>query len=157
MDKTMTPKRLEEILATYGAERRRWPEPEREAAVRLLARTPELRHRIDEAQGLDAMLDRVQVRIGAASIASVKAGLEREIAALKALGAAPAALSGGWGAMLWDAIAATWPRAAALASVALLGIAIGFASAPGYSATPNPDGLLGVSAGVSDTVLEAID
>jgi hypothetical protein len=149
----MTLQRLEEILAAYGADRRRWPEAEREMASALLARWPGLRRRVDAARALDSLLDCSMIDISEGSFAVVEAGIEREFVTLKEMGAAPGPANGGWGAMLWDAIAATWPRAAALASVALLGIVIGLASEPLYSSVPDSGGLLDVSVGSSETAL----
>lgn len=50
--------RLRAILDAYGADPARWPEPEREGALRLLARSPEAAKHRDRARELDALLDR---------------------------------------------------------------------------------------------------
>ncbi|MFC0633412.1 hypothetical protein [Brevundimonas balnearis] len=48
--------RLSELADAYGADWRRWPETERDAARSLLARDPELERVLFEARGLDAIL-----------------------------------------------------------------------------------------------------
>jgi len=53
----MTIERLREILEAYGAEPRRWPEAERDAALALIGRLPEARALRDGARRLDALLD----------------------------------------------------------------------------------------------------
>lgn len=52
----MDPKRLSALADAYGADWRRWPEAERDAARALLAAEPELERVLFEARGLDAML-----------------------------------------------------------------------------------------------------
>jgi hypothetical protein len=56
-DKTRTTKRLEEVIATYGADFDRWPEAEREAALSVLGRSAAAREQLKEAAQLDAVLD----------------------------------------------------------------------------------------------------
>lgn len=55
----MTLERLLALLDAYGAGPERWPSDEREAALALLAESPDARARRDVAARLDAMLDRV--------------------------------------------------------------------------------------------------
>ncbi len=54
----MDERRLAEILDAYGADPKRWPEAEREAAERLVETSPAARALRDEAALLDALLDR---------------------------------------------------------------------------------------------------
>jgi hypothetical protein len=53
MDRT----RLSELAAAYGADWRRWPAAEREAARALVARDPQAERLLFEARQLDAALD----------------------------------------------------------------------------------------------------
>ncbi|MFN3352434.1 MAG: hypothetical protein ACK4Z5_02405 [Brevundimonas sp.] len=53
----MDAKRLSELADAYGADWRRWPEVERDAARALLAADPALERLLFEARGLDAMLE----------------------------------------------------------------------------------------------------
>ncbi|MBU1324627.1 MAG: hypothetical protein KJ676_05250 [Alphaproteobacteria bacterium] len=53
----MERERFETLAGTHGGDLRRWPEAERAAAERLLARTPDLRSALDAAAALDALLD----------------------------------------------------------------------------------------------------
>ena len=50
-------KRLRAIVDAYGADPARWPRPEREGALRLLARSPEAAGYRDRAREVDALLD----------------------------------------------------------------------------------------------------
>lgn len=52
----MDAKRLRELADAYGADWRRWPEGERDAARARLDAEPELERVLFEARGLDAML-----------------------------------------------------------------------------------------------------
>ncbi len=72
--------RLAELLEAYGADPARWPAEEREAALALLALSPEARRRRDEAARLDALLDRVAAEPGDVPTAS-PALRERVVAA----------------------------------------------------------------------------
>ena len=53
----MTPERFQALIDAYGAEPRRWPEAERAAAVAFAGASPQTQAWLDEARGLDAMLD----------------------------------------------------------------------------------------------------
>jgi len=53
----MTPERFETLLAAYGAEPRRWPEPERAAALALLAGDARMRAALARERRLDLLLD----------------------------------------------------------------------------------------------------
>ncbi len=52
----LTPARFRAIIDAYGAEPRRWPDAERAAALAYLEANPQEAW-LDEARGLDAMLD----------------------------------------------------------------------------------------------------
>lgn len=48
---------LDELLAAYGADRTRWPAPERLRFAPLLSSSAEARRRLSEAEALDRLLD----------------------------------------------------------------------------------------------------
>ena len=54
---TMTIDRLQTILDAYGAAPARWPEAERDAALTLIAQSPEARAAVAAAGALDATID----------------------------------------------------------------------------------------------------
>lgn len=59
MSKTMTLDRLLALIAAYGGKPAKWPAAERAAAEALLARSPEARAALAEAEPLDTLLDAV--------------------------------------------------------------------------------------------------
>lgn len=125
MERIMTTKRVKQLLATYGSDSRRWPEAERARALALLKRLPELHALVREEQALDAMLERKQVTISNAAIARVSARIER------GLSKRPVARENS-GPIAWfgSLTIAAWPRAAAFAGIAMLGVIIGLSSDP---------------------------
>jgi hypothetical protein len=135
MVRMVTLQRLDELLAAYGSDPANWPAAERPAAQALLARSPEIGARLDAERRLDAALDRVRGEVFETVAARVAARIDRDVAARAQSDAG--GLS--WGAMLWSATAATWPRAAAFAGVVMLGIVAGLSSDP--SASPVTDGV----------------
>jgi hypothetical protein len=62
-------KRLSELLAAYGASPERWPEPEREAARRLVESSAEAAALAKEAAALDRVLDAVTIEPPSLSLA----------------------------------------------------------------------------------------
>jgi len=62
--------RLRDVLDCYGADPARWPAEEREAALALLARSPEARRHRDEVVHLDRALDMAHVEPPSAALAS---------------------------------------------------------------------------------------
>lgn len=54
----LTEQRVQELIDAWGADSARWPEQEREAALCLVASSPHLQARLDEAAALDRMLGR---------------------------------------------------------------------------------------------------
>lgn len=126
MKRAMTPIRFGELVSAYGSDPKRWPENERIDALTLLERSPELRERMREAQTLDAVLDRAPSDVPAAAMARVTASIERGMAVGRR--AAPKSPFRLWA---WGSIStATWPRAAAFAGIAVLGVFIGLSSDP---------------------------
>jgi hypothetical protein len=59
MTEPMTLERLRALIAAYGGNPGRWPLAERPAAEGLLARSPEARAALAEAEPLDTLLDTV--------------------------------------------------------------------------------------------------
>jgi hypothetical protein len=59
MTESMTLERLRALIAAYGANPARWPLAERPAAEALLARSPEARAALADAEPLDTLLDAV--------------------------------------------------------------------------------------------------
>lgn len=107
---TMNLERFEHLADAYGADLRRWPEAEREAARRLLAADPRAGRVLDAADVLDAFLDK------APRPAPSYALRERVIA-----DAAGARLGRGRG--LWGPFA--WMSGAGWAAAACAGVAFG--------------------------------
>ena len=56
----MSLERLKTIIEAYGAHAAHWPEAEREAALALAATHPQAQAWLDEARGLDEMMDAVR-------------------------------------------------------------------------------------------------
>jgi hypothetical protein len=138
---SMSLARLEQVVAAYGADPQRWPETERDAARALVERSAEARARVAEARRLDRALDAAIVTVDELSLARVTAKIRRGLAE-------PRAASGGsWLSFLLGAVAPTWPRGAALASVAVLGILVGLSSDPSLF----DDGTVDSVASISDT------
>lgn len=69
--KAMTPERLQVMVDAYGANPRRWPASERDAALHLVG-SPAVRVQLAEADDLDDLLRKYQV-------AGPSAGLRRRI------------------------------------------------------------------------------
>lgn len=104
--------RFAEILDAYGADPRRWPEAERDAATALLTRSAEARALRDDAAALDMLLE-----LSAAPAPSPE--LMADILA----GAEPRGLRA-WLADFWP-FGPVWQPASAFAAAAILGIVIG--------------------------------
>lgn len=108
--------RLAAILDAYGADPRRWPETEADAALALLAASAEARRLRDAAASLDMLLDRsVQPLASPSLMAAVLAD------------ARPGSRAR-WLADFWP-FGPLWQPASALATAIVLGIAVG-AGAP---------------------------
>ena len=117
----MTPERLLDLIAAFGAEPGAWPDDEREAATALLAKTPDLfAEALDDARSLDAMLMSAPVPEPSPALA--------EAILAHAPNTAPTRQSRGWLADLLFPQGARWPAGAALASL-LMGVFGGYAYA----------------------------
>ncbi|HEX9462856.1 MAG TPA: hypothetical protein VGB82_09675 [Alphaproteobacteria bacterium] len=117
----MNPNRLKTLLDAYGADPRRWPAAERAAAQALLVSSVDARAAVQDAQRLDALLDRVPVSADAVADPAL-------LAAIIATTVPPA---GRRPARPWtEAFAARfafgWPNFAALAAAAVVGFLIGW-------------------------------
>lgn len=125
----MTPERFATLVDAYGADPKRWPDAERDAALAYLAATPAARALVDEAMKLDRMLDRLAlpaVQPDVARIAALATAARQDAANVvpfrkKAATARPA----------WQ-----WARAAALAAAGICGLIVGMENA-GDQATRN--------------------
>ena len=77
----MNAKRLEQILAAYGAKPERWPEAERDQALALLAQDAHAQRLLREARRLDGLLDSLPAlapHLDAASLAARLSGRPQE-------------------------------------------------------------------------------
>jgi hypothetical protein len=131
MERIMTTRRLEELLAAYGSESRRWPEAERAKALALMERLPELRPLMDRERALDAILDRKQDMISAATVARVSARIGQRLSEHPPAREKSSPIS--W--LVSPLATAIWPRAAAFAGIAMLGVIIGLSSDPSAFST----------------------
>jgi len=78
MSETMTLERLRALIAAYGGKPSNWPAAERAAAEALLARSPEARAALAEAEPLDTLLDAVPALAPSPALrAAVLAGMPR--------------------------------------------------------------------------------
>ncbi|MBT5264794.1 MAG: hypothetical protein HOL85_08180 [Rhodospirillaceae bacterium] len=124
----MTEQRLSEILAAYGADPKRWPEHEREAATALVARSHEARMAVAEEAELDASLDLVDMEAAPSWLAPKIGAVLAEEASTRPL------LSRFW------PFGTLWTPAAGLVAAALLGMVVGTEIAPA-PAEPGSDPL----------------
>jgi hypothetical protein len=119
----MNQEQLQTFLDSYGADPTRWPQAQREQAVRLIAIDAGARAALEAARRLDQALARHTQAAPAdeAAIARVQARLA------SALPRQPVPLWR-WPTVLLDwQFAPAWPRMAALACCAALGFVIGIA------------------------------
>jgi hypothetical protein len=109
----MDPGRLSELIDAYGADPRRWPQSERDAAETLLAASQEAQALRAEAAALDALLD-----LSAAPDPSP------ELQAAILAGAQPPSGWRRWLADFWP-VGPAWQPASAFAAAIVLGVAVG--------------------------------
>lgn len=64
----MTPDRFSQLCDSYGADIRRWPAAERDAAMAYAASNPAARQKLDAAAGLDRLLDTHAVPLPGAAL-----------------------------------------------------------------------------------------
>lgn len=77
--KPVSQNRLQQLLESYGSEPSCWPEEEREAAINLLAGSPELKNLQAEASVLDGVLARLDARDSARINSSTVQNLQQQI------------------------------------------------------------------------------
>lgn len=121
----VTLERLRDIAAAYGADPRRWPEGERDAAVALMNRSVAARDIMAEAGALDALLDGLPVQVPDAALA--------RLTAATAFPPPRQSSSSVWASALdWRGFLAAdlWPRATVFAGMIALGIVTGLALEP---------------------------
>jgi hypothetical protein len=128
MTTTMTIDRLQTILDAYGAVPSHWPEEEREAAMALIAQSPQARAAVAAAGALDAAINAYEnpaehainpLKLVAAITAHPQDGARRTLAR-------PAAR-----------ITIGWPNLAGLAAAAVAGFLVGW-SGLDRSVLPSP-------------------
>ncbi|MBV8166263.1 MAG: hypothetical protein JO021_05680 [Alphaproteobacteria bacterium] len=131
--------RFNRLLDLHGADLARWPARERAAAWQLVAARPEARAALDAARRLDALLARDPAPPAAWDAPSIPALLAR----------LPAQQTPYWWpapVVLWDLLPA-WPRATALAAMAVVGILVGLTD---VDITPAPAASADVSSLIFD-------
>lgn len=121
----MTLERLRDFADAYGADPRRWPEGERDAAVALMNRSVAARDIVAEAGALDAILDGSPAHVPDAALA--------RLTAATAFPPLRPSSSPVWASVMdWRGFlaAALWPRATVFAGMIALGIVTGLALEP---------------------------
>jgi hypothetical protein len=142
-------KRFTRLLDIHGPELARWPGDRQIAARRLVAADPRARAALATAQRLSTLLDRVAPPPGGEARVRVAAVLARLPAQQPPLW---------WPApvMLWDLLP-RWPRAVALATMAVLGIVVGLTDIGGAllsGSTAAPSGAVASSADISTFIFD---
>jgi hypothetical protein len=80
MSESMTLERLRALIAAYGGKPAHWPATERAVAEALLARSPEARAALAEAEPLDSLLDAVPDLVPSPALrAAVLAGMPASV------------------------------------------------------------------------------
>lgn len=116
MAQKMTEDRLHRLFAAYGADPRRWPAIERRQAIELLEARPDLKAARRRAAELDSLLDGAPApQPSGELIADILSEIGR-----------PAWRR--WSSGFWP-FGPVWQPAAGLALAALLGVALGLATA----------------------------
>ncbi len=117
----MNIERLQVILDAFGADPRRWPEAERDAALALIAGDAEARFRQKKARRLDALLDEaapVHLDLDAAAIVAGVTGATANVRRFAGKRSAP--------------FTVIWPSFAGLAAAAVAGFVIGWLNLANY-------------------------
>ena len=138
---TMTLSRFQRLLDVHGADPAGWPQPERDAAERLLASGAAAAVALEEARALDALIARD---------ASAQADATRVLRTLAARPLPPQRRRFLWrrwpSELLTLEFAPAWPRLAALAAVAVLGFAIGLTDLGPITGSTNSEDLTSIVA-----------
>lgn len=127
----MTLERLRQIIAAYGADARRWPDGEREAAETFVAGSPDARNLVARERALDEGLALVSDAVPDAAMARLTAATA--FPPPRATVSPAYAARGSRGGWLAGLASAAWPRATVFASMAALGIMTGLVVEPVYS------------------------
>lgn len=112
----MTPDRVKDIVAAYGADPSRWPAEERDAARSLIGRTPVLRDEVARMAALDRALHRwpsPAPTLDAVTLAARITATPQRRPEIRSIGR-----------FRWPLLA--WPNAAGLAAAALAGFLVGW-------------------------------
>ena len=117
--------RLRQLAEAYGADPRRWPASEREAATAFLAASSAARDLLAAARQLDGVLALAPAEVPDAALARLTAATA--FPPPRRAASPPMASASGW--MGWLA-SAFWPRATVLAGMMALGIITGLAIEP---------------------------
>jgi hypothetical protein len=138
---TMTLTRFQRLLDVYGADPARWPQPERDAAERLLASDAAAAGALAQARALDALI----VRDAQAPADATR--VLRALAARRLPSQRRRFLWRRWPSeLLTLEFAPAWPRVAALAGVAVLGFVIGLSDLGPIAVGTNSDDLTSIVA-----------
>jgi hypothetical protein len=116
----LTLNRFKKILAAYGADPARWPDAEREDAVRFARDNAAARQLLLDAQQLDDALDHMAAPAPGLDAARLAAAVMETPQATPRSGSEPV-----WAVPWWQWF--DWPKLAGLAVMGLLGIAVGWA------------------------------
>jgi anti-sigma factor RsiW len=112
----MTPQRVSDLIAAYGAAPEKWPQAERAEALAVLERTPALRAELAQMAALDAALNRwpaPALQLDAVALSAYVSATPRpRAAARRPLFRLPSFLA--------------WPNTAGLAAAALAGFLVGW-------------------------------
>jgi anti-sigma factor RsiW len=137
----MTLARFQRLLDVRGADPADWPQPERDAAERLLMSDAAAAAALEEARALDALIAR-----DAAAQADAT-GVLRALADRPLPRQRRRFLWRRWPSeLLTLEFAPAWPRVAALAGVAVLGFAIGLTDLGPITVTTNSEDLTSIVA-----------
>jgi hypothetical protein len=114
----MTLQRFARIVDAYGGRASRWPECERDVALRLVERSAEAQAMVAQCSGLDDLLD------AAPALAPSRSVRARILAAAPVASRSWADLLDDWASNLWP-VGRGWQPLGALAVATVLGIAAG--------------------------------
>jgi len=114
----MTIERLRQILDAFGADPARWPKAERDAALALLARSPQVRRFREEARQLDSLLNEaseaIELRLDATGVVAAIRDATENVHRLPKSPRSRFPLTG------------AWPGFAGLAAAAAAGFIVGW-------------------------------
>lgn len=136
MTEPVTPDRVRDILAAYGAAPQRWPAAERDAILALVATDASLAQALAEARALDGLLDDAPappaMMVNPIAIAAAARSGGRSTAAAPAVAAGPR--------LRW--------RIAGMAAAAVLGFVVGVSGLAPPRSTVDRDDIAAAFAGM---------